>query len=188
MTGIELGLEERIELVPTMVSPGKANPEFSGRFNPLRKIPALTLADGTTLFDSTVVCEYLDHLDGAARMFPRAGAKRWEVLTAHSLANGLMDASVLLRYEQTMRPNTDEAVEWGEDLWEKIERGLAWFEERAAPAEERINIADIALACLLGYLDFRFDQHQWRSMSPKLAQWHSVIAERPSYRNTRPQP
>src|SRR5579883_607108 len=100
----ELGLDREIELVMTEVVPGKPNLAYGAGYNPLRKIPALALEDGTVIFDSTVICEYLDARAGGGKLIPASGAERWRVLTRHALAQGMCDAAVLLRYETWLRP------------------------------------------------------------------------------------
>lgn len=185
---IELGLSDKIELVPTPVAPGKSNDEYAGRFNPLRRIPALTLSDGLTIIDSVVICEYLDNMDGNSNLFPKPSTRRWQVLTDHALADGMTELAVMIRYETALRPEDKRWQLWVEDHWEKIHNGLAAFEKRAPkPDDDAVDISRVALACLLGYLDFRFDESGWRDKYPALAAWYTVFSERPSMTNTVPE-
>ena len=103
MAAIELGLGERLELVDTHVAPGKANADYAASVNPLRKVPALTLPDGTTLLDSTLICLYLDDLAEGPGLIP-GDERRWQVLNAHAVATGMTEAAVALRYETFLRP------------------------------------------------------------------------------------
>lgn len=183
----ELGLADQVEIVPIMVAPGKANEQYASTLNPLRRVPTLTLADGSSLSDSSVICEYLDSLVPTGGLFPRSGDQRWAVLTTHSIANGLMELSVQLRYETVLRPEAARWPEWIADHWDKINSGLAWYEQRGVPQSGTMDIGRIALACELGYLDFRFPDYAWRDQYPGLAAWHADIARRPSYRDTAPQ-
>ncbi len=184
----ELGLDDKIELVPTPIAPGQSNADYAGRFNPLRRIPALTLNTGTTLVDSVVICEYLCNLSGGSKLFPKASTRRWEVLSDHALANGMTELAVLLRYETALRPSDNRWPLWIEDHEEKIRNGIAAFEARKIEADDdAIDISKIALACLLGYLDFRHSKSiAWRDEAPMLAAWYERFAERPSMLNTRP--
>ena len=187
MAAIELDLAARIEPVEVHVAPGKANPEYAA-VNPLRKIPALTLADGTTLVDSTLICLNLDELaDG--RSLLAGGERRWQVLNAHAIATGMTEAAVALRYETFLRPEERRWELWSEDLLDKIEGGLGWFEARAGDGsvEPPVDLGSVALACLLGYLDFRRPGHGWRDRFPRLAVTHDAMARRPSYRETAPE-
>ncbi len=183
----ELGLEEKIELVPTHVAPGKANTEYASRFNPLRRIPALTLSDGSTLVDSQVICEYLDNLDGRGQLVPKGGARRWKVLSDYAIAKGILELSVLLRYETALRPQAHQWQEWIDDHWDKISGALNFFEQKVESDAGRFELSQITLACALGYLDFRFDDYGWRDRFPALATWHAEISQRASYKNSEPQ-
>lgn len=190
VAAIELGIEDKLELVPTVVAPGQPNAEYAGRFNPIRRIPALTLSDGRTLIDSTVICEYLCDMVGGGKLFPKPSGRRWAVMTDHSLATGMTEIAVLLRYETALRPDANRWQSWIDDHTEKINNGLAAFEQRAfEPGDSTVDISRIALACFLGYLDFRFsDSIPWRGDAPQLSAWYETFSERPSMRNTQPEP
>lgn len=185
----ELGLADRMTLAPTQVAPGRPNLEYAAQVNPLRKIPALTLRSGTTLVDSTLICLYLDELADGATLIPGEGERRWRVLNAHAVANGMTEAAVALRYETFLRPEERRWELWSEDLLSKIENGLGWFEARAGDGSESppIDLGTIALGCLLGYLDFRRPEHGWRDRFPRLATVYESLAARESFRATVPE-
>jgi len=180
----ELGLRARIELLPAAVHPVNRD-ETVGAHNPLGKIPTLIADDGAVLYDSRVICDYLN-TQGDGRLVPDAGAARWRVLVDQSLADGIMDAAVLARYETTVRPD---ALRW--DAWvtgqlRKVTAGLEEFEARASGLAGRVDLGTIALGCALGYLDFRFSSLAWRDRHPHLAAWFQRFAERESMAATRP--
>ncbi len=182
---IELGLAERIELVMTAVAPGQPNEAYARDFAPLRKVPALVLDDASVLYDSTVICEYLDGLAGG-KLIPAEGAERWRVLTQQSLANGICEAAVLVRYENALRPEELRWQTWIDDQLDKVGNGLDWFEAHDDTRAGPLNIAQLALGCALGYLDFRFEGYDWRARCPGLKAWYAEIAQRPSFTETRP--
>jgi glutathione S-transferase len=180
----ELGLAGRIENVPTKVVPSEPNRDY-GKSAPLMKVPSLTLDDGTVLYDSVVICEYLDGLAGGGKLFPASGDARWRALKRHALANGILDAAILTRYETYLRP---EALRW--DAWTqgqlaKIDQGLDDLEAQASGLGG-VDIGTITVGCVLGYLDFRFANRDWRRKHPKLAAWFEEISKRDSFRKTVP--
>lgn len=181
---IEVGLADRIELVPATVAPTSANRDFAA-LNPLRKIPALETDDGLVLYDSIVIAAYLANLAGDTRLFGE-GAARWPILTRHALADGMLDCALLVRYETVLRPSELRWDKWVDDQMDKIEAGLAAFEADIADPEIAPDIATLTLAILLGYLDFRFPEHGWRSRYPRLSAWYHVVRARPSLAGTKP--
>lgn len=183
---IELGLGQEVELVPTAVAPGKDNDEYTSKYNPLAKIPALEVEDGSVLYDSTVICEYLDAKAGGGRIIPAGGDARWRVLTQHALAQGMIEAALLIRYETFLRPEAARWDTWEEAQWKKIWAGLRWFENNADSLAGSLDLAQIALGCLLGYLDFRFDNSNWRSKHPKLEAWYAEAAKSDCFAQTDP--
>ena len=185
-SAIELGLGDAIELVATQVAPGNPNQAYAEAYNPLRKVPALELEDSTVLYDSTVICEYLEARAGGARITPEAGEDRWRVLTRNALAQGMCEAAVLLRYETWLRPEEFRWPTWVEDQWGKIWNGLDWFEANAETLEGPVNLAYIALGCLLGYIDFRFAETDWRARCPRLDGWYAEMSRRDSFTATDP--
>ena len=154
--------------------------------NPLKKIPALELDDGTILFDSPVVCEYLDAELGDGTIFPKDSSARWTALRFQALADGLLDAAVLLRYENTLRPESLRWDDWCSGQMAKIDGALADLEAHAESFGTRVDIGTISVACALAYLDFRYANKDWKATCPNLAAWYSTFAKRPSMRATQP--
>ena len=186
VSAAELGLDGRIELVETHVAPTRPNRDYAEQANPLRKVPALVADDGAVLHDSGVICLYLDALAGGGRLVPADGPERWRVLTGHALASGMTEAAVLLRYETAVRPEEYRWQAWADDQWDRIRAGLAWYEARPDALAPPLELAQIALGCLLGYLDFRFADRGWRDSCPGLAAWFAELGQRPSFATTRP--
>ncbi len=180
----ELGLASRIENVPTKVLPSEPNRDY-GKVAPLMKVPSLELDDGPVLYDSLVICEYLDSLAGGGKLFPPAGDARWRALRLHALANGILDAAVLARYEGFLRPEPLRWDAWLQGQLTKVDQGLAFLERNAAELKG-IDIGTITVGCALGYIDFRFADRGWRQKQPKLAAWYDEISKRESFRKTVP--
>jgi glutathione S-transferase len=180
----ELGLRDRIELLPAAPHPVNRDPAVVAQ-NPLGKIPTLITDEGTVLYDSRVICEYLDGL-GGGRLFPAAGNVRWMVLAEQSLADGIMDAAVLVRYETFARPEPLRWPQWTAGQTEKVSSGLAQIERRAPGLDGRVDIGTIAIGCALGYLDLRMASLAWRDRHPAAAAWFAIFGARESMRATRP--
>jgi len=180
----ELGLIELIERVDAAAHPVKRDLSIVAH-NPLGKVPALITDDGTAIFDSRVICEYLNAL-GDGHLIPAGGADRWQVLTAQSLADGIMDAAVLMRYEAAVRPEALRWSEWSAGQLEKVIAALAHFERLAPGFGERVDVGTIAFGCALGYLDFRFAHLAWRDRHPDAAAWYRRFGARDSMIATRP--
>jgi glutathione S-transferase len=181
----EAGLAERLELVPTKVVPSEPNRDYA-RVAPLIKVPALARDDGMALFDPIVICEYLDSLSKGAKLFPAGGDARWKALRLNALADGLLDAAILTRYENFVRPAELRWKTWSEGQLTKVDQALDFLEANVADLEG-VTIGTIAVACSLGYLDFRYADRPWRNARPKLAAWYDGIAKRPSLQKTVPQ-
>ena len=182
MAAIELGLADRIESVPARTPESKI-----AEANPLDKIPTLKTDDGQILYDSIVICEYLDSLTDKASLFPASGPKRWKTLRMHTLADGLIDAAVL-RVHETRRPEEQRNAAWDERQKTKIVRGLARLEEEIAELDGPVDSVQITTACLLGFLDRRFADDDWRADHPALAEWHGKFTTRRSVTGTQPPP
>jgi len=166
------GLERYIELRETDLN----DPADAIRAqNPLGKIPALVLDDGTTLFDSRVILEYFDHLAGGGRIIPREPRARFDALRLQALCDGALDASVLIVYESRYRPAEMRVQSWVDRQSEKVARALASLEKAAPAIDPTPHVGAIALACLLGYGDLRFEG-KWRSQYPTLLAWHDRFA------------
>ena len=177
----ELGLADRIETQRTVVAMTKPNAGLLPE-NPIGKIPTLVLEDGSILYDSLVICEYLDSLSGTPRLIPPAGPARWVELRRHALVNGLLDLLILWRNERD-RPQQLPVLVDAFAL--KTRSALAALEaEIEAIAAAPLGIAQITLGILGEYLDFRFAELDWRDGHPKLAAWHAGFAQRPSMRAT----
>jgi len=183
---IELGLAEQLQLEYVEVVPGRPNTAFAQSRNPLRKIPALVTDAGETIFDSTVICEYLDALTGGGVLIPRDTQQRWRVLTSHALAQGMCESVILIRYETWLRPEAVRWSVWVDDHWDKIDAGLDWFEHNSSELSEPVNLAHLALGSLLGYIDFRWPDRGWRHRFPTLRAWFAQLEQRPSFVQTRP--
>lgn len=179
----ELGLDDAVSLVETPVSPVERNADYAA-VNPLRRLPALELENGHVLPDSVVILLYLDDRV-RGRLLPE-GSDRFATLAAHSVAQGAMEQAVGLRYETALRPEALRWPVWIDDRWDKIDAALGWFEPRLTTPAATLDMAQIGLGCLLGYLDFRFGDHSWRSSNPSLASWYASLAARPSLAATAP--
>lgn len=178
---IHRGLAGRIERIPT--NPHQSPPELLAA-NPLSKVPCLITDDGFALFDSPVICEYLDTLGDALPLFPPPhAAHRWHVLRMQALADGILDAAVLWRMEKG-RPREAARDAVMERQREVIERALAFLEHN--PPGKGLDIGGIAVGCALGYLDFRFADQPWRANCPKLAAWYAEVSALPAFAETAP--
>jgi len=181
----ETGLAGDIEELSIPVSPVTPHAELA-RENPLVKIPALPPPDQGTLYDSAVICEYLDSLHRGVPLIPKSGPERWHALRLQALGDGILEAAVLIRYEYAWRP---QALQWGDWIagqFGKVRGGLGALEAECAGWNGRFGIGQITAACVLGYLDFRFPQEAWRGSCPSLARWWEGIARRPSVADTVP--
>ena len=178
----ELQLVPQLELVRSVAAMLKPNAELM-QANPLSKIPTLVLDDGQTLFDSVVICEYLDSRAGGS-LFPAQGPARWAALRWHALGDGLLDALILWRNEREREVPLTLLL----DAFElKIRACLRQMDDEAqALAELPFSIGHVAIGCALGYLDYRFDAFGWREIAPRLAEWASELRGRPSFRETAP--
>jgi len=182
---IELGLAARIEVIEVTVVPIKPNEQVAHE-NPLIKVPAFRTDDGEELYDSRVICEYLDALAGGGRLFPASGAARWRALRRQALGDGIMDAGILRRYELALRPEALRWADWLAGQQAKVDHGLDAADREAGGWSDAFDIGHIALACALGWLDFRFPDAGWRAPRPQLAAWFARVSTRPSLAQTVP--
>jgi glutathione S-transferase len=181
---LETGQEGDVELVAaagTAIEPGT----MPLAHNPLGKIPALERTGGSTLYDSRVICRYLNDR-GAGRLYP-AAPRLWETLTLEATGDGIMDAAILMVYEHRVRPESMVYPPWIEAQWAKAARALdaieaRWLSHLAGP----LDIGQIALGCALGYLDFRLDDRNWRQGREGLADWYARFAAHPAMAATAP--
>lgn len=178
----ELGLLDRLELVRSVAAMLKPNADIMAD-NPLSKIPTLVREDGLVLFDSVVICEYLNELAGGS-LFPATGDDKWRALRWHAFGDGLLDALILWRNEREREVPLQTLIEAFELKTRASLRQLD--EEAAALAAAPFSIGTLTLACALGYLDYRFDAFGWREQAPRLAAWCARLRERPSIRDTEP--
>jgi glutathione S-transferase len=182
---IETGLDGRLELVTPTMTPIKPDADLV-KDNPLGKVPCLVTADGAALYDSRVICEYLDSLHDGPKMFPPAGPARWSALRRQAEGDGIMDAGVLARYETFLRPQERRWPEWLEGQKGKFRRALDSLESEADDFGDTVDIGTIAIGCALGYLDFRYADEDWRATRPRLAGWSERFAKRPAMAKTAP--
>lgn len=179
-----LGLDDKIEERPAALDDAADTIRAQ---NPLGKIPVLVLADGSSVYDSRVILEYLDHLAGGGRIVPREPQARFDALRLQALCDGILDASVLLVYEGRYRPPEMKVAVWVERQAEKVARGLAALEKAPPALDGMPHVGQIALACVLGYRDFRFDS-TWRKDHPRLHAWHDAFAAQvPAFAATKPE-
>lgn len=179
----ECGLADRIECVRTVIAMNKPNTDLL-RINPLGKIPTLVRDDGSALYDSTVICEYLDSLHDGRRLFPASGEARWKALRRHALGNNLMDNLMLWRNE-LLRPQQQQSPETLAAFELKVRNAVAELDIEADALESApVDIGHVAIGCALGYADFRFGHLQWRNGGVRIARWQDEFAQRPSMRNT----
>ncbi|WP_448206288.1 glutathione S-transferase N-terminal domain-containing protein [Azospirillum sp. sgz302134] len=185
MVAIECGLEKAVETQKTDAwSPETDLPKD----NPLGKVPALVLEDGTALYDSPVIAEYLDTLHDGPRLFPAHGPARWTALRQQALADGICDAAILRRLEAN-RPDGEKSPNWMERQRRAVARALDVLEAEAATGlGDTLTVGTLAVLVALGYLDFRFGHEDWREGRPALTAWFAAMSDRDSFRRTAPPP
>lgn len=181
----ETGLADRIDLVRSPVAMNAANADVM-RDNPLSKIPTLVTDEGFALFDSDVICEYLDTLHRGPKLIPEGKEARWQVLRWNAMGSGMLDALVLWRNER-MRPVPSQSVETLKTYDLKIAASLDWVESEMAGLEtSEFGLGHITIGCMFGYMDLRFSDIDWRSTHPASAAWFSRFSQRPSSKLTDP--
>lgn len=179
------GLDKKIEHLPSAAGPVKRDRTIVAQ-NPSGKVPTMLLKDGSALYDSRVICEYLDNLGRAPKLFPK-GAERWPALTLAAMADEALDAAILCRYEAVIRPKSKQWGEWSKGQMDKIictldEMEKSWVKHLRGS----LDIGTVTAGCLLGYLDFRFGDYDWRKSHPKLAAWFKSFAKKPAMAKTAP--
>ncbi|MEM1374400.1 MAG: glutathione S-transferase [Pseudomonadota bacterium] len=183
VTAHETGLIDQIRLKTVSTNAFDTAAEAAAA-NPLGKIPALVRPDGGALYDSRVICRYLDARGGGA-LYPEA--RLWEVLTLEATAQGICDCTVGMVYEVRLRPEDKQSTAWIEAQWEKAARALDAIEGRwMSHLHGPFDASHIAVACALGYIDLRHGARNWRDTRPGLADWYERCAARPSMQATVP--
>ena len=176
-----LGLSDRVTLEPASTLDENDTLRLQ---NPLGKMPCLLLADGTSIYDSGVIIEFLQDVAGTDRLLPARGLERFKTLTLSKLADGITDAAILIVYDGRFRPGQPPSEGWLTHQRGKIARALAAF-EKAPPDPGKTDIVSIGLACALGYLDWR-KVVEWRQACPRLAAWLTAFAaNEPALERTR---
>ena len=178
VTAREVGCEARIELLDAAANPINRDAKIVAH-NPLGKVPTLLTDDGVALYDSRVICEYLN-AQGGGRLFPADGADRWEALTWQALGDGLLDAALLVRYENNTRPESLRWSDWTAGQMDKIHTSLRELDTHGPGRRAAFDIGHITIGCALWYLDLRYPELDWRSRFPALAQWSEPLMKRES--------
>jgi glutathione S-transferase len=153
------------------------------RMNPLGRIPALVTDNGELLYDSVVICEYLDAHYGGNRLFPRDESRRWDALRRHALANGMLEILVQWRSERS-RPSSQQSSDTLRAFESKVTSALSAADAQAATSTSAVDIGHVTLGVVLGYLDFRYADIDWRARHPRLAHWFESFEARASMKNT----
>lgn len=175
----ETGLDEQVTRVRSVAAIAAPNAALM-RDNPLSQIPTLVLDDGQVLYDSPVICEYLDSLHDGPRFFPAAGPARWVALRRQALADGML-AILLVWRQERMKTPAQQLPDWLASFATRIAASLARLEQEApALSHDGFDIGHLSIGCMLSYLDYRFPDLDWRTGHPALAAWHAGFAQRPA--------
>jgi len=182
----EVGLSDRIDTVRTVVAAATPNVELM-KENPQSRLPTLRLADGSALYDSRVICEYLDTLHNGDKLFPASGSERLVALRRHALGDGMLDTMLAWRGEQ-LRPAANQSIKHMQAWKLKTNVSVDALEEKEVDtlAASRFSIGHIAVGVALGYIDFRFPELDWRKGHPRLTKWYETFAARPSVKANEP--
>jgi glutathione S-transferase len=176
VTAHEVGLVDLIELLPASAHPITRDQHIISN-NPLGKVPTFINKDGAALFDSRVICEYLNAL-GHGNLVPKEGPLRWEALTLESLGDGILDAALLMRYETNVRPEALRWPEWIQGKRDAIHTSLSYLDQRPALLGRDFHLGLLTVGCALWYLDLRYPELNWRTHYPALAQGIEVTMNR----------
>ena len=184
VTATELGITERVERVTVATNPLSTG-ETPIPGNPLGKLPTLERDDGPAIYDSPVICRYLNNV-AEGTLYP-AGERLWTTLTLEALADGIMDAALLMALEYRLRPEELHYAPWLEGQWQMVARALdtletLWMSHLHGP----LDVGQIATGCALGYLDLRHGARDWRAGRPQLAHWFTAFDQRPAMEASRP--
>ena len=181
----EVNLFENVEIVGVRTNPLGVVEDLVD-VSPLGKIPTLVLPDGTTIFDSRVICSYLNSI-GKSDLYLAQENLKWSIKTAEANFDGILDAALLMVYEHRYRQDIYQNAEWLENLWKKIERTLDFYNNSSSKIlSGSLNMGQISLGCALGYLDYRHNNRNWRAKNQYLRDWFAEFSERLSMRNTIP--
>jgi glutathione S-transferase len=182
----EIGVYDQLEHVHTAVAPTSLNDKVA-MWNPLGKVPALILDTGEALFDSRVICDYLSQtMQNRTQSASEQNEQQWAIAKTQALADGILDAAILIRYEVALRPEEKRWSEWIDGQMRKVRSALDYLEKTIPVREGPVNIGQIALGCALGYLDFRFMEENWRTNRPALTAFYQDFSQRPSMAKTAP--
>ena len=179
----------RVKNIEVKVSSASGTPLDPGnspiQYNPLGKIPVLIREDGVALYDSRVICRYLDSL--ATLNLYKNNNQHWEMLTLEATAEGIIDAALLMAYEWRLRPEEFRFSDWIEGQWSKVDRALDTLENKwMEQLDDKLNIGQIGVGCALGYLDFRNADRDWREKQKTLSNWFKGFSQRESMSTTVP--
>lgn len=179
----ELGLLDRVEEVAVQTTPLESDPRAVAG-NPTGRIPSLVREGAPSLYDSRVICRYLDHLAGGA-LYPEA--RLWEVLTLEATGHGLTDSAIAMVYQARFIGSEGASSGWIEAQWRKVERSVEalearWLSHLAGP----FDAGQVAVGCGLAYIDFRLGERDWRGPAPGLAEWFARFESRASMQETAP--
>lgn len=182
ITANELGLDGRISLLPSAANPVNRDQTIIPH-NPLGKVPTFFTDDGEAIYDSRVICEYLNE-QAKGSIFPAAGTARWRALTLQSLGDGILDAAILARYEVFLRPEPLRWEDWSRGQRDKIRTSLSHLNAHPSLLSAEVTIGNIAVGCALWYLDLRFADFGWRETYPEVAKWYAAYSQRASMKMT----
>ncbi|HEX5370219.1 MAG TPA: glutathione S-transferase N-terminal domain-containing protein [Dehalococcoidia bacterium] len=177
---IKRGIDDKIERLKI----GTTDPALL-QYNPLSKVPTLVTDDGACIYDSPVICEHLDSIGSAPRLFPSSGPARWKALTQMALGDGILDATQPRRRELAL-PQDEGRKSYIELQQGKVKRAVDLLEKEAGTLGELATIGEITIACALGYLDFRYANEPWRPGHPKLEAWYAKVVKLPPLADTMP--
>jgi glutathione S-transferase len=178
VTAHELGLDGRVQLLPSNANPVNRDQEIIP-LNPLGKVPTFFTDAGQVLYDSRVICEYLNDL-AQGSLIPSGGQARWQTLTLQALGDGILDAALLARYEDVARPAERQWPQWRAAQLDKAETSLAHLDAHPGLLADRVDLGALAVGCALWYLDLRFPDFDWRARHRPVAEWHAEFSKRPS--------
>lgn len=184
ISAIEVGLDDKIELLPTAVGQGKTNDDLI-ELNPTGKIPTLIADDGEAIFDSLVIIDYFDSISGKPHLIPSDATARRKALRLNTIADGILIAGVLAKVEGT-RAAEKQWPEWTSAQWNKVVHCIDALEKDIGSADAGVTIGDIGPAAALGWLDVRAPEEKWRDKHPRLAKWFEAFSERESFKRTVP--